>query len=211
MLTLTTPAEDYTLLSINEMRAAAGIADATQDEALQAMERRVVDTICTYCNVAIAGSARPTLRRETLTETFRAIQDQYSLVLSRRHNVNVTSVTVDGITLDPDDYDVGAESGQLWRLDEDTPIHWNANKVTVVYAAGFSTAPADLKLAAMDFFRFAWREKDRDPALKSQEVDIPGVERHRVEYWAGSLPGVAESAVPTFVSGQLLRYRNFVV
>lgn len=207
MLTVTTPAADYTLLTVTEQREAAGVADATQDAALALMEQRIADTISSYCNIAIAGEARPTLRRETLTETFRVVRSP-TLVLSRRHAVLITSVTSDGEALDSDEFEVKPESGIIHRLDNDTPIDWSANKVAVVYAAGFATVPADLKMAAMDFMRFAWREKSRDPAMKAEEIDIPGVERVRQEFWAGSLPGMAESAVPEFVSGQLVRFRN---
>lgn len=210
MLTVTTPAADYTLLTIAEMREAAGVTDASQDASLQLMEARIADSICSYCNVSIGGDARPTLRRETLTETFRMVSQQ-TLILSRRHAISITSVKIDGEVIDPVDYEFRPESGVGYLLDDDTPIPWSAKKVTVVYQAGFTNVPADLKLAAMDFFRLAWREKDRDPSVKSEEVDIPGVERVKTEHWIGALPGVTESAVPEVVSGQLTRFRNIVL
>lgn len=210
MLTITTPAADFTLLTIAEMREAAGVTDGTQDAALQLMEARIADSICSYCNIAIAGESRPTLRRETVTETFRLV-DQPTLILSRRHGVNPTSVEVDGVALDADEYEAKPESGLLYRLDEDTPIPWCGRKIIVVYQAGFTTVPPDLKMAAVDFFRFAWKERDRDPSIKSREVDIPGVERDKTEWWIGAAPGMAESAVPEIVSGQLVRFRNIAL
>lgn len=207
MLTVTTPATDYTLLTIQEMRAAAGIIGATQDPDLNAHEAKVADSIAAYCNLAIAGSSRPTLKQETLTETFRLVRAPV-LILSRRHAIEVISVTVDGALIDASEYEVQPESGLLYRLSDDRPIDWCATKVTVVYKAGFSTVPADLKMAATNFFRTSWLEKSRDPAVKSEEIDIPGVMNSRQDFWVGALPGQPEGPVPDTVAGQLVRFRN---
>lgn len=207
-LTVTTPASSLQLLTIAEMRAAAGVTDAAQDDDLNAMGLRIAATIATECRVAIGAGGEPTLLRETLTEVIRQVNVDY-LFLSRRHNVSITSIVVDGDTLTADDYEVDAESAKLTFLIDDVPVKWRANKVTVVYAAGFSTVPADLKLAAMDFFRLAWQEKSRDPSLKSQEIDVPGVERVKNEYWVGVMPGGTEGAVPSVVDGQLQRFRVY--
>lgn len=207
-LTVTTPATSLQLLTIAEMRAAAGASDASQDDDLNAMGLRIAATIATECRVAIGSGGEPTLLRETLTEVIRQVNVDY-LFLSRRHNVAISSIVVDGDTLTADDYEVDAESAKLTFLIDDVPVKWRANKVTVVYAAGFATAPADLKLAAMDFFRLAWQEKSRDPTLKSEEIDVPGVERVRKDFWIGTLPGMTESAVPTVVDGQLQRFRVY--
>jgi hypothetical protein len=61
----------------------------------------------------------------------------------------------------------------------------------------------------MDFMRLAWAEKDRDPSLKTEVIDIPNVQRVERGYWVGSVPGQStETAVPDVVAGQLARYRN---
>jgi hypothetical protein len=211
ILTVTTPAADLHLLSVDEMRAAAGVTGGSQDAALQAMSLQIAAAITAECNIAVGAGAEPTLKEERLSETFRCVSES-KLFLARRHNVSIVSVTVNGTALDADDYEVDAEVGILYRLYGDNQYWWYASKIVVVYDAGFATIPSDLKMAATDFFRLAWLEKSRDPALKSQEVDIPGVERVKTDYWVGAVPGMAgEGVVPAVVAGQLQRYRNIII
>ena len=92
------------------------------------------------------------------------------------------------------------------------PTRWCAGKIVVTYKAGFQTAPGDLKMAAMDFMRLNWADKDRDPSLKSEVIDIPDVRRVERQYWIGSVPGQDNTGpVPVIVAGQLARYRNSVI
>lgn len=208
LLTVTTAATSRQLLSIAEMRAAAGVTGSGQDATLLALGLRVADAIAAECNIPVGSGAPPTLNRETLTETYRRISAD-ELVLSRRHDVLITSILADTVELIAADYEVDPETGLLWRLCDDHQIRWCASKLTVVYAAGFEEVPGDLKMAAMDFFRLSWIEGQRDPALKSHEVDIPGVKKEVKTWWVGSVPGQSnEGAVPDVVSGQLKRFRN---
>lgn len=210
-LTVTTPASDPQLLTIEEMRAAVGVTDNSQDTALTARGLKVAADIAVECRIAIGSGSVPTLRRETLTEVYRGVELE-TLILSRRHDVTITSVTEDDIVLDAADYLVDPEKGLLWRLCDDDVTHWCASKITVVYDAGFDTIPADLKDAASEFFRASWLAAQRDPLVKGQETDIPGVMRKRTDYWVGAVPGQSnDGAVPDAVEGKLQRYRNGVV
>lgn len=211
VLTVSDAADDLALLTIEELREAAGVADAADDDQLELIGLRVAAAITAECNVAAGSGAEPTLLRETLSETFRlAYVDR--IVLARRHGVSITSIVEDGATLSATDYLVDEESGILTRLQSDYPCSWCASKVVVVYEAGLETVPGDLKMAAMDFVRLVWRDKDRDPSVKAAETDIPGLMRERVEHWVGAIPGqVGEGPVPDAVAGQLKRYRNAAV
>lgn len=210
-LAITTAAANLALLSIEDMREAAGITGSGSDPVLTAMGLRLAAAVTTECNIAIGAGAPPTLLRETVTETFRDVGAPV-LMLARRHEISITSVVVDGVTLDAADYEVDPESGILTRLSADEPIGWSARKVVVVYAAGFTTVPGDLAMTMMDFFRLAWLEKGRDPSVKGVEIDVPDVERIRTDYWVGSIPGQSsEGAVPDVVAGQLSRFRNMVI
>lgn len=218
-LTVTTPAASLALLTVAELRAAAGVTDGSQDVTLQALGLSVAAAIMSECNIAIGAGGEPTLFRETLTETFYwpywpNRPNSCDLVLSRRHNIAVTSVTVDtdAPLVVNTDYRVNPESGILSRVNSGYPISWWGQTIVVVYAAGFVTIPADLKQAATDFFRATFNEAGRDPFVKEQETEIPGVERQRIAYWVGSIPGQSsEGAVPDIVAGQLKRFRNAVV
>lgn len=210
VLTVTTPAASLALLSIDELREAAGVNGSSSDARLSAMGLRVAAAIMQECNIAIGAGSQPTLWRETLTETFRMVRAD-TLPLSRRHDVSITSIVEDAVTLDAADYVADPESGLVARLSDDEPIAWCATKVTVVYAAGFSTVPDDLKQAVMDCLRAFWLESGRDPREKGRETEVPGVYRERVDLWAGALPGGGEGPVPDAVSGQLARFRNILV
>ncbi|MER8754084.1 hypothetical protein NKH69_00170 [Mesorhizobium sp. M0976] len=212
VLAVTTPASDRSLLTQAERREAIGVTDSSQDTRLAALDLRLGTAIMAECHVAIGAGAEPTLLQETLTETFRRV-DAAVLVLARRHNVEVISLVEDGITLTGDvGFTADPESGLVTRLCSDYPRRWCATKVVVVYKAGFAVVPGDLKMAAMDFMRLAWAEKNRDPSLKSEVVDIPDVRRVERGYWVGSVPGQSsEGAVPDIVAGQLTRFRNMMV
>lgn len=210
-LTITAPAASLALLSIAELRAAAGVTGTDQDAELVALGLRVAASIMSECNIAVGVGGEPTLWQETLTETFYQACGE-KIILSRRHNVQITSVTADGATMDADNYLVDPQSGILRRLCNDLPIKWDRRKVVVVYKAGFTQIPGDLKQASIDFVRFSWLESKRDPALKSEVVDIPDVERMEKSWWVGSVPGQSnEGAVPDVVSGQLKRFRNLAI
>lgn len=207
-LTISVPATGLALLSIDELREAAGVTGSADDARLLRMGLAVAAAITAECNVAVGSGGEPTLLRETLVETIYGV-GVAELVLRRRHDVAIASVVEDAVTLAATDYAVDPESGLLTRLCSDIVTGWRAAKVVVTYQAGFATPPSDLKMAAADFVRLAWREKDRDPALKGREIDVPGVERIREDYWVGAIPGqAAEGAVPDVVAGQLARYRN---
>ncbi|MBE1208113.1 hypothetical protein [Aminobacter carboxidus] len=210
-LSITTPATSLALLTIEELRSAAGVTGAGQDTALTSLGLQVAASIMTECGIAIGSGGEPTLWQETLTETFRKVRCD-ELVLSRRHNIEIVSVTADAVLMDAAEYEADPESGVFTKLCGDLPVRWCATKVAVVYKAGFGEVPGDLKQAAMDFVRLAWLESKRDPALKSEVVDVPDVLKTEKTWWVGSVPGQSsEGAVPDVVSGQLARYRNIAI
>lgn len=211
-LAVTDPAGAPKLLTIEELREAAGVSDDSQDEELEALGLRIAATIMTECNIAVGNGedAFPTLLQENLTETFWNVCTT-TLYLARRHNVVITSVTQDGTVLDADAYLVNQESGLLMRFSGGTPTEWSASKIVVVYLAGFETVPQDLKQAAREMTTISWQAATRDITLKSETIDIPDVERTERTWWVGSVPGANTSAVPDAVKGQLKRYYNTVI
>lgn len=210
MLTITTPAESQQLLSQAQMRVAAGLAsnDTSQDAALAEVGLRVAAEIAAHCGIAVGAGGAPTLNREKLTETFRVVEGFEMLVLSRRHDIAIESVTVDDIVLDAGDYEVEVEEGVLYRLLSDCQVRWYARKIVVVYQAGFGSVPPDLVGAATDLFRLRRSEGSRDPMVRAEETDVPDVLRERTEYWVGSVPGSSDSGMPTSVASRLSRFAN---
>ncbi len=212
MIEITTAATDLQLLSIAEMRAAAGVTGTASDAELKALGLRISASIAAECNVSAGSGLGPTFRRETLTETLRLQTSRAAIVLSRRHDIEIESVAEDGTVLDTANYEVDGEAGLLYRLVNDCATDWCGRKLVIVYAAGFDTVPGDLKQAAIDFFRSSYLERERDPLVKAEETDVPGVLRERREYWVGSVPGTSQAgAVPGAVAGQLSRFRNNLI
>lgn len=209
-LLITEKRDDLNLLTIAEMRAVAGLKsnDGSQDDILKTRGLAVASGIMSECRVVPGDGNNPTLLQETVEETIESV-DVRDLYLSRRFNITISSVTVDGTALDPSEYRAKSESGQFNRLCNGVTRRWCACSMVVAYQAGFADVPPELKQAATDFFRALTIEATRDPYVKSQTKDIPGVLRTETELWSGSLLGMASTSfVPDSVRGQLDRFRN---
>lgn len=177
--TVTTPASDLSLLTVEELRAAVGVTDTSQDPALTTLGLRLSAAIAKQCGVASDGIRPATLLSETCSEVFRPSRTTGSLVLARRPVTEITSVDENGAVLAAADYEVSRGTGILMRLSGDRAFSWPCGKITVVYKAGFTAAPDDLKLAASKLATALYSETARDPNLK--RIDIPDVEER--EYW----------------------------
>jgi hypothetical protein len=181
-ITVTSAAPDLSLLSIAELRSAAGVTDKSKDSDLLILGRRIAGAITAACNIARAGATPPTLRQETLSQQFR-IDDESGelecLILARRPVVSIAAVTEDGIVLGENDYELDATAGFLYRLRGDLRDDWVFSKCVIVYQAGYAVVPEDLKLAAAKFVQAELSQGGRDPLLKS--VSIEGVSTR--EYW----------------------------
>lgn len=212
-LTVTEAADTLQLLTIAQMRTLAGVTGAAQDAALTARGLAVSANIMNECKIAVGAGADPTLWQETLTETFYYWRrGRPTLLLARRHNVEITSITVDGTALDTTEYRVNPEAGIVTRLSSALPIAWCGTTIIVVYRAGFEELPGDLVQAAADYYRAITLEQSRDPYVKSEIVDVTGVESRTTQLWTGDLPGAGVSSiVPAIVASQLTRFRNFIV
>lgn len=220
MFVVTTPAADRKLLTTEQMRLAAGLgaADSSLDTSLAALNAVISDQICDACAIAVGNGAGPTLRRETLTETFRVnrVNQRHRripppLYLSRRHDVVITSITRDDVVEDAANYSVESEAGLVYRLSDNICEVWPGREIVVVYQAGFATVPDGLVGAASDLVRHRRSEVARDPLIKSHRVQVDGVDEIETQYWvnaAGSMVHV--SPIPADIAAKLSRYMNAV-
>lgn len=204
MLTISSPNTDRSLLTLAELRAAAGVSDSSQDATLVPLGNYISATITKACKVAKAGAIPPTLRLETVTETFRLKTAQRNLVLARRPVVAITSATFSD---DSVDYEVDEAAGILYQLSGDDYIDWGIGPAEITYSAGWSTVPDDLKYAAIRFVKSEISVANRDPTLK--RLKIEGVSER--EWWIPDNPNV-DSIVPPDVMDILIRggYVNMV-
>jgi hypothetical protein len=208
MLVVTTPADDLALAPIEALRAAAGVADGSRDDELTALGLRIAAEISDACGIAAGQGGEPTLRRERLTETFSA-SGSHELVLSRRHQVEIVSVTEAGeaVALDPRSLD--GETGLLERWIDGRQSCWRNREIVVVYDAGFDAdkVPASLVGAITDMVRVRLSEGSIDPLEKSRSIEIPDVETTTIERWIGSAPGAA-AGLPADILARLARFSN---
>lgn len=167
---VTEPAQDVSLLSIQELRAAANIADGSKDAELQAVGLRSAMAIARACRVPFDGVNPPTLLNETVRDTIWLERPRDRLMLTRRPVTSVVSVDGGGEDVEAPDFVVQAARGMLRRLCNDTPAQWSPAKLVVEYKAGYETAPHDLKLAASKLVQTFWIQARREPGLKREEI-----------------------------------------
>lgn len=210
MLSIADPNDDRSLLTTAELRSAAGLAvgDTSEDTALIALGGYVSAMITKACKVASAGATPPTLRLETVTETFLFKSLQKSLVLARRPVVELVSVTQTGSLLGDTEYSLDAAAGIIYRsnvagyytMPNGAWGWWPSGNTVVEYSAGYEDVPADLKYAAIKFVQAERTQGSRDPTLKSLKID--GVSERT--WWVSDKPTNTDS-VPGDVMDILVR------
>jgi hypothetical protein len=210
---VTVPAPDLSLLTIEQLRVAAGLSwnDDCRDPELEELGKRVAADIAAACGVAFDGINPPTLRSETVSETFWNGCRESEMILSRRFISAVTTVTEQGTVLVSDDFVIDRDAGLLSRVSSGRPWSWYVGSLAVVYVAGFAVVPADLAGAAMDLARFRLSEGGTDPLEKGRTVEIPDVETVRVDRWVGAVPGTATGGMPSSILAKLSRFMNMAV
>lgn len=211
--TVVTPAADPSLLTIEQLRAAAGLvaSDASRDSELTELGARVSADITAACRIRGDGVHIPTLRREAVREAFRQRGCDDLLFLARRFISDLTSVADAGTALVETDTILDAEAGLLYRISGTCELPWRRGDAVVEYTAGFDTVPADLVGAAMDLARLRLSANARDPLVKGESVEIPDVRTVRQDYWVGAVPGSTVGPVPADVLAKLSRYINVAV
>jgi len=207
MITVPYPNTDRSLLTIEQLRAAAGLAtdDTSQDAMLTPLGGYISAAITTACKVARAGALPPTLRLETVVETFRLKSCQPSLVLARHPVVEIETLVTSGSTID---YELDAAAGILYSLSGDAHIHWGIGPVEITYSAGYEDVPDDLVYAAQRFVQGELAAVSRDPSLK--RLKIEGISER--EWWVPTNQ-TRDSIIPADVMDILVSggYVNMVV
>jgi len=208
-LVVSNPASDTSLAPIEALRAAAGVstADTSRDVELVALGERISAEIVEACRIAVGEGAEPTLRKEELTETFSGCCDDV-LILSRRHNVKITSVTENGMAVTVDARGLRSEAGLLERWVNGQRSRWSASEVVVVYDAGFETSPASLVGVVTDLARIRLSQAAADPLVKSTRIEVADVDTVQTDRWVGSVPGTGETGLPAEIMARLARFIN---
>lgn len=213
MLTVTTPATDPWLLTIEQARVLAGLEDddTAQDESLNQMRAVVSAQIYDALNIAVGNGAEPTIRKERLTERL-LVRGPGPILLKRRHNVSVVSISGWSGFPSADTYYVEAEAGIIRAIAPSCGMPASPMVVTIVYDAGFEDVPPVLVGAAADLIRVRRSEIERDPLVKKMVVDVDGVDRVETEFWVTAAGSTTQTdAVPPIILASLKRFRNSIM
>ena len=194
MLNVTTPADDFKLISVVDARAALGIPDGSEDEALGAFIVRASDVIARHCRRVIA--------LETVAQTLRIDRYRDDLVLARYPVTAIASVTENDTAVDAADYELNPDSGLVSRLRNDRLAWWPTGKIVVTYSAGYTLpddTPGALAQACLQLVKAYYLGADRDPMLRSETVEALS---------SASYYGAAVEHLPPDVRGLLAPFRS---
>lgn len=209
VLTVTVPATDTDLTTLARVKSELNVTVSTYDTILQEKIEEASSDIEAALGFVVS--------KETVAETFWQEQigetPEY-LILDRTPVGTITSVVIDGVTLDASRYRVDPKTGQIYALDvSGYPCVWIIFKGAVItYAGGYippsetnSDLPAGIQGACVALMTDYWASRGRDPSLKSEEA--PGIMRY--DYWVGAVGEAGE--LPPSVITRLAPYRRVVV
>ena len=167
MITVINAATSFDLVDLGVIRAAMGIVDNSEDEALSGYLTRASDVIARHCRRVFA--------LETVAEQFRFDECRDTLILSRYPIVEVTSITEggNGNTVSPSDYEIEHGMGMIGRLSRDRSAWWSAGRIVVTYSAGYDLprdTPPALQQACIQLVKSYYMSSDRDPMLRSESL-----------------------------------------
>ena len=152
---------------------------------------------------------------ETVSEQWRPTRPQGSLWLNRFPVSSITSITEDDDdALTATYWELDYDTGELWRLDgSDNRDTWDADKIVVVYSAGYVPAddtgtniPFDLRDGTLELIKSRWFGLERDPYERS--VEVPGLAT--IQYGFGSAARTT-SGMPPEAERLLTSYRRIAI
>ncbi len=218
LTTVVTPAANLDLTTLASIKDDLAIpaSDTSSDATLARYVTEQSALVARTCNRVFAIEAvQDQFFLERDLTPHMLLQRLPALQLSRWPLVAVTSVTEDGVALNPGaDFLADPASGRLLRLDDDGTVRpWHAVTVVVAYQAGYllpgepplagaQSLPADLETAVLRLVTARFKARGRDPFLKSQGE--PGVGQE--QYWIGALPGQT-GPLPPDIAAVLDKYR----
>lgn len=207
--TVTVPASDLQLLTIEQLRAAAGVTGSGQDAELTALGLAIALDIAKACKINGDGVHPITLLEETVVETFWYDCAESELILSRRFVSAISALTeADTALVNPTDYWFDGEAGVVYRkLSGGRSWYWYPCRAySATYVCGFATVPEDITQIAMDLVRFRTAVSATNPLEKGREIEIPNVRTIRTDLWVGDVPGTANGPVPDAIQARLGYY-----
>lgn len=203
VLIVTTPATSPDLTTVAAVKTMLGI-EGTEDDAFLA-------SMVTACSQAMSAYCGRTLIKEVVqeqTEFGSPSGEVRPLVLRRWPLISVASVQLNGETKPAGEYLVDKVTGMIWLVDgSGYRLDWgNGSRVVTAYTAGWTQAPdttnpipSDISLAAMEYVKQVYNDRDRADNLKSERI----LDVYAVSYFDGA------AGMPRTVVQALDRYRSW--
>jgi hypothetical protein len=203
-VTVTVPPRTTKLIALADLKAIPGITDGANDALLGAIIQRGSDAIARFCNRVFA--------QRTVIETLPGPGGQL-LMLKCSPVVTLTSITLDGETVDSDTYTLTEpDSGIVFR---EAGWAYTGHKFsyTATYSHGYNlpdmagtdTLPHDNQQAALELCKGMWLARQRDPAVTMESV--PDV--YTVQYGGQGKNGAPIGAIPSNVREMLMPYMEY--
>lgn len=202
-LTVITPAQDISLVSLYEAKLGMNLASST-DAALDEQLELLIE----WASAEISALCNRTFAQETVTETFQDWLPNNRIYLSRYPVTTITAFTEDGVSMVVDtDYSIDKESGLLTRIDN----AWTA-PISITYTGGYSLpndAPRALRQAATLMTREAYYATTRGDA----SIRMVAHKESRVIYFDPNAKGgsAAGSSTRRSVNELLKKFTRFYI
>ncbi|MDH6273579.1 hypothetical protein M2311_003669 [Rhizobium leguminosarum] len=210
--TVTVPTASPSLLTLPQLREAAGLddGDTSQDAKLTQLGLQISAELAIACNVASDGINVPSLKAETIVETIWNEHCDGEILLSRRFIVSATVTELSSAVISSDFF-INRGAGILTRVNGGRPWRWQNGTIEVTYVAGLADVPPDLVAIAADLARLRLSSSSRDPLVKSESIEVPDVQTRKLDFWVGAIPGTELSPVPPDLLARLALYRNVLI
>lgn len=214
IVSITVAPTDTNLTSLDNACEILGIATGTDDTRVNNLIARASAVIQTYCG---DFGLRTVSERFDLAAAWPTVicggwsacapngsRQPQPLILSHAPVASVTSIVEDGTALTTDDYLISG--GLAYRLAGGALTGWNANVVTVTYAAGYAlpdNVPPDVEAACLGLIQGAYTSMTIDPSIVSEQIEGVG----RVQYDRSGSSGISMSIGP-HIASLLVNYRQ---
>lgn len=147
------------------------IAATTVTAVLTTVDEAAANALIDEASAIIATYTRRVLYSEQVTQTLRSVCTS-KLALARWPISSLDAITEDGTALMADDFET--DTTFVYRLSNDSRVHWWASKLVVQFTAGYATIPADIQRACLDLCINLHAQKGRDTSIRS--INVPDVE-----------------------------------
>lgn len=216
LLTVTTPAADFDIITLSELKERLNVTGTSQDDDLR---RKLHEA-----SQAIANHLNRVLLQETVLETFYGLNPRKWINLKRTPIISITSIILDSAATPVDSdlyqFDPLAETvGYIWPLDSEGhrvyyPESWGSwstwcgdSIVEIRYVGGHTKAnmPFLLKAAVAELVKS--RLEAARQGSNVSKIEIPGV-------WAKTLDTTSRESnilIPDYIQDMIQPYKRMTI